>query len=99
MVPETTLAFYEMDYREKKKQKAWNNFALALVSAGISYLVKIIEEDQDYYDYLLEKLDDFFLFLKVESLKTIFDFELRILMKYKLLDGTCSIECWFSKIL
>ena len=63
MVPETTLAFFEMEYnrdlKEKKKQTAWNNFALALVSAGISYLVKIIEEDQDYFDYLLAKLDDF----------------------------------------
>ena len=64
MVPETTLAFFEMEYnrdcKEKKKQTAWNNFALALVSAGISYLVKIIEEDQDYFDYLLAKLDDDF---------------------------------------
>lgn len=60
MVPETTLAFFKMEYdKEKKKQTAWNNFALALVSAGISYLVKIIDEDQDYFDDLLAKLDDF----------------------------------------
>jgi hypothetical protein len=75
MVPETTLAFFEMEYKEKKKQTAWNNFALALVSAGISYLVKIIEEDQDYFDYLLAKLDDFLCYF-------LFYFELKISMKY-----------------